>query len=412
MKLTDLACKSAKPKDKPYKKFDGGGLHLLIKPNGSKLWRLKYRYLGTEKLLSIGQYPLISLADARDARDKAKKLLAQDPPIDPMNHREETRRSAVRKAKNTFKVVALEWHEQNKERWSKNYAYKVKKGLELNVFPYIGHRPIADITPTELLNECLRKPEQRGSLDIAGRTRQICGQIFRYGIQTGRCEWNAAENLRGALKIHKTEHFRALDIKQVPDFLKSLERNEARLFERTRRAVWLSLYTFCRPKEIRMARWQDLDFEEGLWTIPAEIMKMKREHMVPLSRQAITILEEQKAELNGLNTPWVFPSQVRPREPMSDGTVNKAIKRLGYGKDMVAHGFRALARTTIREKLGYDSEVIEKQLAHKSPGPLGEAYDRTQFLDERKKMMQEWANYLDVVASEGKIIKGNFRKIG
>ncbi len=404
MKLSDLACKSAKPKDKQYKMFDGGGLYLLVRTNGSKLWQLKYRYLKKEKVFSIGQYPLISLAEARQARDNAKRLLLQNPPIDPMAHKEDNKRQAIRKAENTFKAVALEWHELNKERWSDNYAYKIKKGLELNVFPHIGHRPIAEITPPELLNDCLKKIEKRGSLDIAGRTRQICGQVFRYGIQTGKCEWNAAENLRGALKTKKTEHFRALDIKEVPDFLKALERNEARLFERTRRAVWLSLYTFCRPKEIRMARWQDIDFEEGLWTIPAEIMKMKREHIVPLSSQALAVLGEQKAEVEVLNTPWVFPSQVRPKNPMSDGTVNKAIKRLGYGKDMVAHGFRALARTTIREKLGYDSEIIERQLAHKASGPLGEAYDRTQFLPERIKMMQEWANYLDAVASEGKVI--------
>ena len=167
--------------------------------------------------------------------------------------------------------------------------------------------------------------------------------------------------------------------------------------ERTRRAVQLSLLTFCRPQEIRKARWGDIDFEQKMWLIPAEIMKMKREHFVPLSEQAINVLKAQKAEVDMLNTPWVFPSQMRPREPMSDGTVNKAIKRLGYGEDMVAHGFRALARTTIREKLNYDSEVIEKQLAHKSPGPLGEAYDRTQFLDERRKMMQDWADYLEEI---------------
>ncbi len=233
--------------------------------------------------------------------------------------------------------------------------------------------------------------------------------MFRYGIQTGKCEWNPAENLRGALKTRKTEHFKALDIKQVPDFLKALERNEARLFERTRRAVWLSLYTFCRPVEIRKARWQDIDFDEGLWTIPAEIMKMRREHIVPLSRQALAVLEEQRKEVELLNTPWVFPSQIRPREPMSDGTVNKAIKRLGYGEDMVAHGFRALARTSIREKLHYDSEVIERQLAHKASGPLGEAYDRTQFLTERKKMMQDWANYVDALALPN-VVQGDFGK--
>ncbi len=186
-----------------------------------------------------------------------------------------------------------------------------------------------------------------------------------------------------------------MDIKQLPDFIRALERNEARIMERTRQAVWLSLYTFCRPKEIRMARWQDIDFDDATWTIPADIMKMKREHIVPLSKQAIAVLEYQRKEVENLNTEWVFPSQVRHRNPMSDGTVNKAIKRLGYGEDMVAHGFRALARTAIREKLNYDSEVIEKQLAHKTKNPLGEAYDRTQFMPERVKMMQDWADYLE-----------------
>lgn len=408
MKLSDRACKTAKPKEKQYKLTDGAGLFLLVKPNGSKLWQLKYRFLGKEKLLSIGPYPLVSLADAREERTKAKKLLVQNPPIDPMESKKENKRKAVRKAENTFKSIALEWHEQNQERWSKNYSYKVLKGLELNVFPFIGHRPIAEITPQELLEECLRKPEQRGSLDIASRTRQICGQVFRYGIQTGKCQWNAAENLKGALKTKKTEHFRTIDLKQAPDFLKALERNEARLFERTRRAVWLSLYTFCRPKEIRMARWEDINYEEALWTIPAEIMKMRRDHIVPLSRQAIEVLKEQQKEVEHINSEWVFPSHNRPRNPMSDGTVNKAIKRLGFGNDMVAHGFRAFARTTIREKLKYDSEIIERQLAHKASGALGEAYDRTQFLDERKKMMQEWANYLNILSNEQKIIKADF----
>lgn len=406
MKLTDIKCKTAKPKEKPYKMFDGGGLYLEVLPSGKKLWRLKYYFLKKEKRISFGAYPLVSLANARDMRDDAKKLLLKD--IDPSKARKENKAQVTKNAENTFKVIALEWHNQNKDRWSKNYAYKVLKGLELNVFPYIGEHPIADITPAELLSECLRKPEQRGSLDIAARTRQICGQVFRYGIQTGRCQWNAAENLRGALKTRKTEHFRTLDAKQVPEFLMALERNKARLFERTRRAVWLSLYTFCRPTEIRMARWQDIDFDEKLWIIPAEIMKMRREHIVPLSRQTIAVLKEQKKEVEILNTEWVFPSQHRPRNPMSDGTVNKAIKRLGYGKDMVAHGFRALARTTIREKLKYDKEIIERQLAHKASGALGEAYDRTQFLPERIQMMQDWADYIDQATSGGEIIKANF----
>ena len=192
MKLTDRACKTAKSKDKQYKLSDGGGLYLLIRPTGSKLWQMKYRYLGKEKTLSIGQYPITTLAEARDARLDAKRLLAKDPPVDPMAKKAENKRQAIRKVENTFKAVALEWHELNKDRWSENYAKKILKGLELNVFPYIGQRPIAEITPPELLNNVLRGIEKRGSLDIAGRTRQLCGQVFRYGNQTGKCEWNAA----------------------------------------------------------------------------------------------------------------------------------------------------------------------------------------------------------------------------
>ncbi|MAE51229.1 MAG: integrase [Micavibrio sp.] len=408
MKLSDIKIKNAKPADKAYKMFDGGGLYLEILPTGKKLWRLKYYFLSKEKRISLGAYPLVTLAEARDAREDAKKLLLKD--IDPSTARKDKKVEASRNAENTFKAVALEWHDMNKERWSKNYAYKVLKGLELNVFPFIGHRPIKEITPPELLNECLRRIEKRGSLDIAGRTKQICGQVFRYAIQTGRCEWNAAENLQGALKTKKTEHFRTIDWKEIPDFLKALDRNEARLFERTRRAVYLSLFTFCRPKEIRMARWEDIDFESKQWTIPASLMKSDRDHIVPLSNQAIEVLQAQHEEIKLLNTPWVFPSQIRPREPMSDGTVNKAIKRLGYGKDMVAHGFRALARTTIRERLGYDSEVIEKQLAHKTKNPLGEAYDRTQFLETRVIMMQDWADFVDGLASGANVL--HFRKAG
>lgn len=393
MPLTHIKCQSAKPENKTYKLFDGKGLFLEVRPNGSRYWRMKYRYLGKEKLLALGVYPEISLSDAREKCIEARKTLDQG--IDPVEAKKEAIVDAKAHLDNTFKAVALEWHEVQSENWSDNYAYKVMRGLELNVFPFIGDRPIADIKPPELLRDCLRKIEKRGSLDIASRTKQICGQIFRYGIQTGKCEWNAADNLQGALKTKKTEHFRSMELKDLPAFIDALKRNEARLFERTRQAVWLSLYTFCRPKEIRMARWQDINFDENVWTIPGHMMKMKRDHIIPMSEQVIAIFKAQKEETSVYNTEWVFPSQVRPKNPMSDGTVNKAIKRLGYGHDMVAHGFRALARTTIREKLKYDSEVIEKQLAHKTRNPLGEAYDRTQFLDERKIMMQDWADYLD-----------------
>ena len=377
--------------------FDGGGLYLEVLPSGKKLWRLKYYYQKKEKRISLGSYPLISLAKAREERDEAKRLLLQD--LDPSAVRKETKRQLALEAENSFKTVALEWHDIQKDRWSKNYAYKIMRGLELNLFPYIGEKPIDDISPPELLS-VIRNIEKRGSMDIAGRTKQIAGQIFRYGIQTGRCERDMAADLKGALRSHKATHFRTIDIKELPAFLDALRRNEARLFERTRRAVWLSLYTFCRPVEIRKARWSDIDLDEKLWVIPAALMKMRREHIVPLSTPVIQILREQHGEVKYLNSDWVFPSQVKPTNPMSDGTVNKAIKALGFGQKMVAHGFRALARTTIHEKLNYAPEVIEKQLAHKSPGPLGEAYDRTQFLEQRVQMMQDWADYLVALSNE------------
>lgn len=407
MKLTDIKCRSAKPKkDNAYKLFDGGGLYLEILPTGKKLWRLKYYYLGKEKRISLGAYPIVSLAEARDEREAAKKKLLKD--IDPSAARKDNKAELSRRAQNTFKAIAIEWLENGKDSWSEGYIDKLIKRLELHAYPYIGEKPITAITPQVLLNDVLRRIEKEGSYDMAGRVRQACGQIFRYAIQTGRCEWNAAENLKGALKTKQKEHFRTIDSKQLPDFMQALERNEARLFERTRRAVWLSLYTFCRPVEIRKARWADIDFEERLWIIPAAMMKMRRDHVVPLSNQALKILKAQKEEVKVLKTPWVFPSQVRPKDPMSDGTVNKAIKNLGYGQDMVAHGFRALARTTIREKLRYDSEIIEKQLAHKTRNPLGEAYDRTQFLDERRKMMQVWADYVDGLAVRHEVVKAKF----
>ncbi len=394
MALTDIKCKTAKPKDKAYKVFDGGGLYLEILPSGKKLWRQKYYYLKKEKRISFGAYPLVSLADARAERDKAKKLLIQN--IDPSAQRKENLAQLTINAENTFKAVALEWLNLRKDEWSEGYQQKNLRVLEMHLFPTLGNRPIKDITPPELL-DTLRKIEQRKAFDILKKARSIAGMVFRYGIQTGRCEWNAAENLRGALKNKKTTHFAALDEKRLPDFLSALERNEARIFERTRRAVWFSLYTFQRPVEIRKAQWSEIDFNTNEWRISADKMKMRRSHVVPLSRQAIKVLKQQQQETGDLNTDWVFPSQAGHQKPMSDGTVNKAIQRLGFGEETKAHGFRALARTLIRERLKYDSESIEKQLAHKTRNPLGEAYDRTQFLDERKTMMQDWADYLDGV---------------
>lgn len=323
MPLTNTECKNAKPQDKPKKLSDGGGLYLEVMPNGSKYWRLKYRFLGKEKRLALGVYPTITLAEAREKREEAKKLLAQD--IDPSEAKKERKRQLATETENTFKAVALEWHEIKKHGLSEGYAQKIKRRLEMHLFPYIGNRPISKITPPELL-ECLRKVEKAGALDMAKRAKQVAGEVFRYGIQTGRCERDISTDLKGALKTHKTEHFRTLDEKDLPDFLKALERNEARIFERTRRAIWFSLLTFCRPGEIRQAKWSHIDLEERQWIIPADRMKSRRDHVVPLSRQSITILEEQKQETGHINTDYVFPSQVRPRKCMSDATVRLRIR--------------------------------------------------------------------------------------
>lgn len=406
MKLTNTACANAKTKETAYKLTDGQGMYLEIRPNGSKYWRMAYRIHGKQKLLAIGVYPETSLKDARDARAAARKLLKDG--IDPSKNKRHEKRKATINANNTFEAVAREWHDNQKSRWSENHTQNVLHRLETDVFPYIGSDSIADLEALHLL-DMLRKIEKRGALDIAGRTRQLCGQVFRYGIQTGRCKHDPSRDLQGALKTRKTEHFAAIETKEIPELLTALERNDARLYARTRRAIKLSLLTFVRPGELRKATWDEIDFQAKRWLIPAERMKMRRDHIVPLSRQAIEILKEQKEETNHLSTNLVFPSQIRPKDPMSDGTVRIALQKLGFKDRMTAHGFRALARTAIREKLDYEPDVIECQLAHKAAGPLGEAYNRAQFLQQRTVMMQEWSDYLDTVAAKSQVITPNFK---
>jgi integrase len=394
--LNDMACKTAKPRDKAYKKADTGGLYLFIKPNGTKLWRLKYRFLKKEKLLALGAYPLFSLAEAREARDAAKKLLATG--IDPMSHKQQGKRAAIRNAQDTFKVVALEWYGKKRKIWSASHCLHVKRRMELDLFPYIATRPIADIDAPELL-EVLRRIEKRGSLEMVSKVKQICGGIFRYGIATGKCSRDLAADLRGAFETRKTKHYPALQIDELPGFLSSLERNEARLFNRTRRAIKLLMLTFVRTTELIAAKWSEFDLENAQWIIPAERMKTRQPHIVPLSRQVIDILKEQKEETSHLKTDWVLPGQVRPADHMSNATILSAIGALGYRHKMTGHGFRALAMSTIKEKLGYRHEVVDRQLAHAHRSKVDRAYDRAQFLDEREAMMQQFADYIDAIAS-------------
>lgn len=397
MKLTHKACEQAEAKEKPYKKSDGDGLYLEIMPNKAKYWRFRYRWLGKEKRLALGVFPRTSLADARKGREAAKKLLAEG--IDPSEAKKESRRQAEQESDNTFKALALEWHENTKSKWAEKHGQNILHRLEIDILPYIGNSNVTKIKPPEVL-VMLRKVEKRGALDIAGRCRQICRQVFLYGIQTGKCENNPAEYLKGALQTHKTKHFPALEPRELPELLLALQNNDARLFARTRRAIMLSLLTFVRPGELRQAEWSEIDYVRKQWIIPAAKMKARKDHIVLLSDQAVKLLREQFEETGHLNTPYVFPSQIKPRQPMSNGTVLVTLKKLGFGGRMTAHGFRALARTAIREELEYDPDVIEAALAHKPLGALGAAYDRSIFLNKRKEMMQAWADYIDRKATQ------------
>lgn len=407
MALNDLACKKAKAEDKPYKLSDAHGLYLHIMPNGSKHWRMKYRFAGKEKLLSFGPYPLISLSEARQKRDEAKKSLLEG--IDPSQAKKDATLQNKLNAATTFESVAIEWHTTNLDRWSKGHGKTLIHRLMTDIFPEIGHRPINEITPPELL-DVIRKIEQRGAHEIAHRAIQTCGQIFRYAIVTGRTERNPAMDLRGALRPVKKGHYAALETDDIPQFLQDLERNDARLYQHTRLAIKLLMLTFVRTNELIGAQWSEFNFAKKEWVIPAERMKMRRAHIVPLSRQAIDILEELKT-LSG-NRDHILPSQVNPRKHMSNNTILKALERMGYKSRMTGHGFRALAMSSIKERLGYRHEVVDRQLAHAPANKIDAAYDRAQFLDERRIMMQKWADYLENALKESypgtiTLLKGN-----
>lgn len=403
MKLTNIQCQNAKPKKKAYKMADGEGLYLLIQPNGSKYWRQKYRIHGKEKLLALGVYPDVSLADARIKRDKARKLVASG--VDPMTHKRETKRQAAVIASTTFESVALEWHGKKSEGgWKERTGEKNLSYLKNDIFPYLGKRPIAEIDPPELL-EVLRKIEERKAYYAARRMRQICSQIFRYGVATGKCPRDPAADLRDALTTSKTQHLAALNIKDMPEFLQKLAENKPRMFAQTIRGIRLLMLTGVRTTELIRATWDEIDLDNAVWEIPAERMKMGAAHIVPLSKQVVALFKEQQEDTKHLNTPWVFPSQPRPKEHMSNNTILMGIKRLGYAGRMTGHGFRSLFMTTLMEELGYPHEIPDAQLAHAKGNSVRRAYDRTKYLPQRKKMMQEWADYIETIAASGRVVK-------
>jgi len=369
-------------------------MYLEVMPNGSKYWRLKYRMKVNgkpkEKRLSIGVYPQVSLKQARERREEAKRLLSEgkDPSI------EKQKRQLLVEQNNscTFKAVALDWYNNRKDMWKPRYAAEVITRLENDIFPQIGNYPITEIEPPLLL-VVIRSIEKRGAYELAKRQLQKCGEIFRFAIAEGKAIRDPSRDISEALKPVKQTHFAALDIEELPEFLRALNSNHARLYESTRNALKLIMLTFVRTSELINARWEEIDLEKRVWVIPAERMKMNREHIVPLSRQAIEILKMQ-CELSG-HRDLVFPSSVKPRKAMSNNTILGAIKRLGYKGRMTGHGFRALAMSAIKQELGYRHEVVDRQLAHVPKNKIDRAYDRAMFLEDRKVMMQEWADYID-----------------
>lgn len=397
--LTDTAIRKAKPADKVQRLFDSGGLYLEISPSGGKWWRLKYRYAGKEKRLSLGTYPDTGLAAARGKRDEARKLLAAG--IDPGEHRKAEKAAGEERAANSFEVIAREWFAKQSPTWVASHASKIMLRLENDIFPWLGKRPLADVTAKELLATVNRIAE-RGAVESAHRALQNCGQVFRYGIATGRAERNPAADLRGALPpVKQTHHAAILEPAAIGGLLRAIEGYEGSFVVKC--ALRVAPLFFVRPGELRQAEWTEFDLDAAEWNIPADKMKMREPHLVPLSPQAVAILRELHP-LTGRGR-YVFPSTRSPQRPMSENTVNAALRRMGFDSDtMTGHGFRAMARTILDEVLGFRPDYIEHQLAHAVRDPNGRAYNRTAHLPERRKMMAAWAMYLDQLREGGNVV--------
>jgi integrase len=403
--LTDLQPRNAKPKEKPYKLSDGGGLYLLIKPDGAKYWRMGYRFHGKEKLLAFGKYPEVTLAAARQKRLEARKLLNDG--IDPSIDKKARSLAQAQRAANTFEKIAREWHTRLLGTWRPSTARDTLRRLEIDIFPQIGAMPIESITHQHMI-AALRKIEDRGSLEVAHRVKATCSRIFSYANQLGIENRNPAD-LRDVLKPAPAGHFAAISADDVPEFMQAMKQNDARLYQPTRIALQLMMLLFLRTSELIETPWSEIDLEKGEWVIPWRRMKRgkltvnpdKTDHHVCLSRQALALLRELHSYTGG--STFLFPNMRDHAKPMSNGAILMALKRMGYQHRMTGHGFRALAMSTIKERLGYRHEVVDRQLAHAQKDKVAAAYDRAKFLEERKKMMQDWADYIDEVAQSNMV---------
>jgi len=405
MPLTDTAVRNAKPgirpdgrpTEKPYKLTDGKGLHLEVAPAGGKWWRLQYRFEGRQKRLSLGVYPDVSLKAARERRDEARKLLAAG--IDPSAQRKADKRARRVAAANSFEAIAREWHGVQKPRWAPQHAAQVLQSFEVDVFPVLGGRPISEIAAPEGL-DLLRQIADRGAPDLAGRIRQRCDAVARYAIQTGRATYNPFTDLRGAVKAPPKQPRAMLPIAELPEFLRRLEAYDGHVL--TRLAMKLCILTMTRTIEVIGARWAEFDRERKVWEVPAERMKMRRPHLVPLSDQALAVLDDLHP-LSG-HRELLFPGERDPRRPMSNNTMLFALYRLGYHGRATMHGFRSVASTVLNETGRFNPDAIERQLAHGEADKVRAAYHRAEYLDERGRMVQWWADHLDRLRADGNVV--------
>ncbi|EAA7634073.1 TPA: tyrosine-type recombinase/integrase [Salmonella enterica subsp. arizonae serovar 13,22:z4,z23:-] len=385
MALTNVQIKNAAPGETDYTLSDGSGLFIIIKPQGSKLWRFRYRREGKLRRLSLGAYPEISLSQARIKAAEARAKLAQG--ISPVDERREQKEAS--KVINSFEGVCLEWQATRKATWSESYADDTKRLFERNVFPVLGARPIGDIQPLELL-DLLRKIEDRGANELATKVRRRCGEVYAYAIVTGRAKYNPARDLATAMQRFQRGHYASLDTADLPAFLTALETTTRNIMVNL--AVRLLMLTGLRPGELRKGEWKEIDIDNALWEIPAERMKARRPHLVPLSKQAIELLRSVKA-ISG-NYGLMFPGRNDITRPMSDMAMNQLIKRCGYGEKLTGHGFRHMMSTILHEK-GFNSAWIELQLAHVDKNTIRGTYNRAQYLEGRREMMQWYADHID-----------------
>ncbi|PHM28061.1 tyrosine-type recombinase/integrase [Xenorhabdus budapestensis] len=402
MKLTARQVETVKPQNKDFKLSDGGGLYLLVKTTGSKYWRLKYRIAGKEKLLAIGTFPLITLAEARRKRDEAKKLIAEG--IDPNQDKKQKKLAAQGEISNTFESIAREWYEGRKDRWSVGYREDMMDAFEKDVFPYIGHRPIAEIKPLELL-DLLSIMEKRGVTDKLKKVRQRCGEVWTYAIITGRAEYNPAPDLASAFIPHQREHYAHLSVDELPEFLRSIDKYMGSQIVRT--SLRMLILTGVRPGELRKAEWSEINLDKAVWTIPAEKMKMRRTHVVPLSEQVIDLLK-QIQPISG-SYQYVFPSRTDYRKHISDMAINTMIRRIGYSGRATGHGFRHTMSTILHDQ-DFNTAWVEKQLAHVDKNSIRGTYNHAQYLDGRREMLQWYADYMEMLERGENVLIGKFGK--